>query len=55
MADRGFKISDMLAFCQCSLAIPPPKKAYSQMTGGGGARCIEHRGLQMPEFMLKME
>ena len=33
MADRGFKISDILAFRQCSLAIPPPKKSDSQMTG----------------------
>lgn len=32
MADRGFKIDDILAFRQCSLAIPPSKKSDVQMT-----------------------
>ena len=32
MADRGFKIQDMLAFYQCTLAIPPSKHTNIQMT-----------------------
>ena len=32
MADRGFKISDALAFYQCSLAIPPSKAQDLQMS-----------------------
>ena len=32
MADRGFKISDSLAFYQCSLIIPPSKHKNLQMT-----------------------
>ena len=31
MADRGFKIHDLLSFYQCSLAIPPSKHANLQM------------------------
>ena len=31
MADRGFKIHDLLSFYQCSLAIPPLKHANLQM------------------------
>ena len=37
MVDRGFKIKDLLAFYQCTLAIPPSK----------------HGGLQMSEFDVK--
>ena len=32
MADRGFKIEEMLAFYQCSLAIPPSKCGDLQMS-----------------------
>ena len=32
MADRGFKIQDMLAFYQCTLATPPSKHTNIQMT-----------------------
>ena len=32
MADRGFKIAEMLAFYQCSLAIPPSKCGELQMS-----------------------
>ena len=32
MADRGFKIEEMLAFYQCSLAIPPSKCGELQMS-----------------------
>ena len=32
MADRGFKIHDLLSFYQCSLAIPPSKHANLQMS-----------------------
>ena len=32
MADRGFKIRDLLNFYQCTLAIPPSKEKSSQMT-----------------------
>ena len=31
-ADRGFKIDEMLAFYQCSLAIPPSKCGELQMS-----------------------
>jgi len=33
MVDRGFKIRDLLAFYQCSLAIPPSKHGNIQMSG----------------------
>ena len=32
MADRGFKIQEMLAFHQCTFAIPPSKHSNLQMT-----------------------
>ena len=32
MVDRGFKIKDLLAFSQCSLAIPPSKRGGLQMS-----------------------
>ena len=32
MADRGFKIADLLAFRQCSLTIPPSAKSASQLS-----------------------
>ncbi len=32
MADRGFKIRDLLAYYQCSLCIPPSKHADFQMS-----------------------
>ena len=32
MADRGFKINDLLAFHQCSLTIPPSKHGNLQMS-----------------------
>ena len=32
MADRGFKIADLMNFYQCSLAIPPSKHTNLQMT-----------------------
>jgi hypothetical protein len=32
MADRGFKIQDLLGFWQCSLTIPPSKHENLQMT-----------------------
>jgi len=32
MADRGFKIHDLLAFYQCSLVIPPSKHNNIQMS-----------------------
>ena len=34
MADRGFKIHDILAFWQCSLVIPPSEHTNIQMTSG---------------------
>ncbi|PFX23601.1 THAP domain-containing protein 11 [Stylophora pistillata] len=33
MADRGFKIHDLLAYYQCSLTIPPSKHSNLQMSG----------------------
>lgn len=35
MADRGFKIQDMLAFHQCTLFTPPSKYSNLQMTAKG--------------------
>ena len=33
MADRGFKIADLLVSCQCSLTIPLSVESASQLSG----------------------
>ena len=38
MADRGFRIEDLLAFYQCSLARPPSAHSNLQLSGEDAAK-----------------